>query len=232
MLAIKDVNSNELSIDIPSISSSGTKDFDYVLTKEGTFNLILFSRPVSGIRPTYISLNGTVKQSGFIPNWWVDLKTGVMNAGRGNFKVDSNGNVSVEGTIKAKNLYREIYINNKEETYYYYCTKVPESSDVNSFENPAWDSSESNYIPFNYTEREYYKNNEIDDYWKDRSYYDSNSDSYINYLTKCTGYADFIILPSTSNDASQNEDQVYDIILPDPSDFPNKVIEINDYRYV
>ena len=177
----------------------------------------------------------------FVPNWIVDLKSGEMiasqgnfklnadgtvNAAKGNFIIDANGNVNINGTIKAKNLYREIYINNEEETYYYYCTKVPESSDT----NPSWSDSDFDYIPFKYTQGEYYKYDEIDVYWKDKSYYDSNNN--IKYLTECTGYADFIILPKTANDASQTQNDVYDIILPDPSDFPNKVIEINDYRYV
>lgn len=42
----------------------------------------------------------------FEPNWWVDLLTGKMSAARGNFVVDGSGNVLVNGTVKATNLFR------------------------------------------------------------------------------------------------------------------------------
>lgn len=213
----------------------GGSDYTFLVGRSGMPN------PVVALKLNYYSTNNGVRQycqsincdikveiieKYFNPNWAADLKSGEMIAAQGKFMTDANGNVSVEGTIKAKNLYREIYIDDKEETYYYYCTKVPESSDANSFGVPSWDSSEDDFTPFNYTVGEYYKSNEIDDYWKDRSYYDSNSDSYINYLTKCTGYADFIIIPPSTNNTSNIR-----ITLPDPDDFPNKVVEIRDYRY-
>ena len=40
----------------------------------------------------------------FIPNWCVDLKTGLMVAARGNFVVQPNGDVRVDGTIRAKSM--------------------------------------------------------------------------------------------------------------------------------
>ena len=50
----------------------------------------------SCIQPIRIDISDQ-QQPLFVPNWWVDLKTGKMNAAKGNFIVDSNGNVSMNG---------------------------------------------------------------------------------------------------------------------------------------
>jgi hypothetical protein len=46
----------------------------------------------------------------FKPVWWVDLRTGKMSAARGNFVVEANGNVMIDGVIRSKNLYRNVCI--------------------------------------------------------------------------------------------------------------------------
>lgn len=58
---------------------------------------------------TSIEIECTVSTA-FKPVWWVDLRTGKMSAARGNFVVEANGNVMIDGVIRSRNLYRNVCI--------------------------------------------------------------------------------------------------------------------------
>jgi len=114
----------------PTSTSSTAVGFDYISSAAGT-TWTTVSSPSTGLGlavSTYFirytatadclcylrayktsgsgTMTYTLNRLMFEPNWWVDLLTGKMSAARGNFVVKPDGDVEVEGTIKANNLYR------------------------------------------------------------------------------------------------------------------------------
>lgn len=98
--------------DSATISSATdvTRTLSYKATTAGTYTLVCYGSNIS----VAVSFTADYGATGYFePNWWVDLLTGKMSAARGNFVVDSNGDVHVKsgdvdvsGTIRATNLFR------------------------------------------------------------------------------------------------------------------------------
>lgn len=95
-----------------SSATETTQTLSYTVTTAtaGTFTLVCYGSSSS----VAVSFTADYGATGYFePNWWVDLLTGKMSAARGNFVVDSNGDVHVKsgdvdvsGTIRATNLFR------------------------------------------------------------------------------------------------------------------------------
>lgn len=152
----------------------------------------------------------TLKRMIFEPNWWVDLLTGKMSAARGNFVVDGNGEVFVNGTVKARNLFHNVCIYIEGGTYrdargtrWFYC-------------------STSSYTSLGIRQYGYYSEAEITS-----AGLTDNSGG----LTLCTYDADIISMNpnGSSNWSSVNEDKT--VILPRPDDFEGKMVEVTSFNY-
>jgi hypothetical protein len=81
------------------VSAGTTCYLRFTSSAGGPYNLRIKSSSL-------MNIDYSVERIAFQPNWWVDLFTGKMSAARGNFVVDADGKVLVNGTVKALNLYR------------------------------------------------------------------------------------------------------------------------------
>lgn len=78
---------------------------DYTAQEAGEYTIECYGSS-SAISATF---TGSYEISGhFVPVWWVNLKTGKMSGASGNFVSYADGTVKVEGTIKARNLFRNV----------------------------------------------------------------------------------------------------------------------------
>ena len=137
----------------------------------------------------------------FVPNWWVDLKTGKM----------SSINVDVQGTVRATNLYNNVCLFNG--TYYstewYYCADLTEMTNTDAEE--GWNDHNS------YKVGQYYE-------WtaeRKAGHYGNPPTGFV----QCTYDANIInMIPPTNNSWSNKP-----VVLPNPADFVGKVVEITGW---
>lgn len=174
-----------------------------------------------------MNINYSVERIAFQPNWWVDLLTGKMSAARGNFVVDADGKVLVNGTVKALNLYRTTALcwggrfccllepGGNTTTYLY--VKSLKSASSPELES-KYGLAVGDYFP--YTDA--LKNSGDAGAFEDGM---NNGDYADNDFIPCTYSADIVELldrPS-SRKVWTDKDIVY---LPLPQDFVGKMVEI------
>ena len=151
------------------------------------------------------SFSGTYSFSGYFePNWWVDLKSGKMSAAKGNFVVDPNGDVYVNGngdfsgTIRATNLFHNVCMFAEGGIYsndWYYVDQVTEAVQENC------------------------PGAQVGDYVQAISAWTG--------LLHCTYDADIIrMVPKSTNWSTTTG-----VLLPDPADFKGKIVEVQAFAY-
>jgi hypothetical protein len=147
----------------------------------------------------------------FEPNWWVDLLTGKMSAARGNFVVDSNGDVHVKsgdvdvrGTIRATNFFHSVAISGS------YIVGFCNDDFLDEYSEESWIG--------NFTYGGYYTEEEARQL--------SGENVGIDSMVKCTGAADIVVIKATANDTGD-----VTVTLPRAQDYEGKIVEIVDTRY-
>lgn len=200
---------NTVEKDLSSVFTNGFESGTYTIYAENDYN-----KPNNGIIQSVKLIR---EDPLFAPNWYVNLLTGKMSAARGNFVVDANGDVHVEGTIRADNFYHGFCLFQEGGCY-----------------SPSWWRCEDTFIINN-------ANESWIGYFTAGKYYTSEQmGAATNHqisggeegLTPCTGNADVICaIPSVSNNWGSQEVRNKTVMLPDPADFPGKVIEIRSSKY-
>lgn len=146
----------------------------------------------------------------FRPMKCINALTGEEWAAGGNVHFDSDGNVDVSGTIRAKNLFHGVCVNGMEEYAYCYISFIDY---LNS------DDDLSVYAD-NFNVGKYYTDDDI------RQLTDDNVGIEAQGLTRCTYDADIVIVPNRYNNSSTRY-----VYLPRAQDFAGKVVEVYDNAY-
>jgi hypothetical protein len=197
--------------DSATISSATdvTRTLSYKATTAGTFTLVCYGSNIS----VAVSFTADYGATGYFePNWWVDLLTGKMSAARGNFVVDSNGDVHVKsgdvdvsGTIRATNLFHGDCLfqeGGKYSTDWWYVQTVVDTT-------PAGLS--------------------VGDYFTG-DFPDPSTNTHDGML-QCTYDADMVMaVPDPSLNWGSSEANKT-VVLPLPETFPGKTVEINSTQY-
>ena len=197
--------------DSATISSATdvTQTLSYTATTAGTYTIVCYGSNSS----VAVSFTADYGATGYFePNWWVDLLTGKMSAARGNFVVDSNGDVHVKsgdvdvsGTIRATNLFHGDCLfqeGGKYSTDWWYVQAVVDTT-------PAGLS--------------------VGDYFTG-DFPDPSTNTHDGML-QCTYDADMVMAVPDPNQNWGSIEANKTVVLPLPETFPGKTVEINSTQY-
>lgn len=156
----------------------------------------------------------------FNPNLWLDLLTGAISGARGNFRLDGSGHVEVNGTVRARNLFKTLALSSGGTQQDSVCTVViaPDGTPERCI-CVVKDVPEGEY-GHAFTAGQYLTPDEIDALVDEPGAWEYDYE----YFVPCTGPADEVLLvPNTVIGASGYRGYVY---LPRCQDYAGKEVTV------